>query len=198
MHQFYLRTHQICKMSLCGREVERVHRSGHPRTRKEGRNWSKICVWPLWMMVSTFFICEELKEKSIYSLLPPLMENDVVNGMGTQGKCFELFFLNPAKSMIETLWSTYKVNKKGIRTVLLLSSLNIFHNFLFCFCCWIWACIRLLGSFFVEVSLLLLNWEESENLPPCLFLLKLGLWSRFLSRILPCICQNVSKVFHLI
>ena len=38
-----------------------------------------------------------------YLFTAPLMENDVVIGMGTQGKCFELFLLNPAKSMIETL-----------------------------------------------------------------------------------------------
>lgn len=52
----------IRKITPCGWGVERIHRSGHPWTKQESQNWSKICGGALWMMVKTFFD-EELKEK---------------------------------------------------------------------------------------------------------------------------------------
>ena len=57
---------------------------------------SKICGGPLWMMVNTFFIGEELREK-MYLFAAPLRENDMVTLMETQGKCFEFFCQNPSK-----------------------------------------------------------------------------------------------------
>ena len=64
--------------------------------RARGSNWSKICGGPLWMMVNTF-LGEELKEKSIYLLLNSGKMKWLFEWkMETQGKCFELFCLNPS------------------------------------------------------------------------------------------------------
>ena len=64
-----------CYISLSNTIANKKWRR-HP-TGEEGQNWpSKICGGPLWLMVNTFFIGEELRKKDLF--VAPFKENDMV------------------------------------------------------------------------------------------------------------------------